>query len=78
MQTTVRTVCQSCHSECGVLAFVEDERVVRIQGDPDHPASKGYVCVKGKAEPQRVYHTGCDVPIDAQYDNVKAMVKAVG
>jgi anaerobic selenocysteine-containing dehydrogenase len=52
----VRTVCQSCHSECGVLAHVENGRVVRLQGDPDHPNNKGFICVKGKAEPQRLYH----------------------
>jgi len=52
----VRTVCQSCHSECGVLAHVEGGRVVRIQGDPDHPNNKGYICVKGKAEIGRLYH----------------------
>ena len=54
--TTVRTVCQSCHSECGVLAHVEDGRMTRLQGDPDHPGSKGYICIKGKSEPARLYH----------------------
>ncbi|MFH0915129.1 MAG: molybdopterin-dependent oxidoreductase [bacterium] len=56
MVTVVRTVCQSCHSECGVLVHVEDGRVVRVQGDPDHPNNKGYICTKGKAEPGRLYH----------------------
>ncbi len=56
MSEVVRTVCQSCHSECGVLAHVENGRVVRLQGDPDHPNNKGYICIKGKAEPQRLYH----------------------
>ena len=56
MEAVVRTVCQSCHSECGVLAYVEDGRVVRLQGDPHHPNNKGYICVKGKAEPGRLYH----------------------
>ena len=54
--TVVRTVCQSCHSECGVLAHVEDGRVARLQGDPDHPGSKGYICTKGKNEIGRLYH----------------------
>jgi anaerobic selenocysteine-containing dehydrogenase len=54
--TVVRTVCQSCHSECGVLAHVEDGRVVRLQGDPDHPGNKGYICTKGKNEIGRLYH----------------------
>ncbi len=54
--TVVRTVCQSCHAECGVLAHVENGRVVRLQGDPDHPSNRGYICTKGKAESGRLYH----------------------
>lgn len=54
--TVVRTVCQSCHSECGVLAHLVDGRVVRLQGDPHHPGSKGYICTKGKNEIGRLYH----------------------
>lgn len=54
--TVIRTVCQSCHSECGVLAHVEGGRVVRLQGDPNHPNNKGYICTKGKNEIGRLYH----------------------
>ena len=32
--SVVRTVCQACHSECGLLAHVEDGRVVRLEGHP--------------------------------------------
>ena len=39
-----------------MLAHVEDGRIVRIQGDRDHPNNKGYICVKGKAEAERLYH----------------------
>ncbi len=56
MKSVVRTVCQACHSECGVLVHVEDGRAVELQGDPEHPNNKGYICVKGKAEIQRLYH----------------------
>jgi len=56
METTVRTVCQSCHMECGVLARVKDGRVTGIDGDPNHPMSRGFLCVKGRAEPERLYH----------------------
>jgi anaerobic selenocysteine-containing dehydrogenase len=52
----IRTVCQACHSECGVLAHVEGGRVVRLQGDPDHPSNKGFICTKGKNEIGRLYH----------------------
>lgn len=56
MDRTVRSVCQACHCECGVLVNVEDEEVVGIEGDPDHPMNRGFICVKGRAEKERLYH----------------------
>ena len=56
MEKTVRTVCQACHCECGVLAVVKDGKVIKVKGDPDHPMNRGFICVKGKAEPERLYH----------------------
>ena len=56
METTVRTVCQACHAECGVIAHVKDGKVTRIVGDPNHPMNRGFICVKGRSEPERLYH----------------------
>ncbi len=56
MTETVRTVCQGCHSECGVLVTVEDGRVVKIRGDRNHPVSEGYICVKGANYAEFTHH----------------------
>ena len=56
MERTVRTVCQACHAECGVIAHVNSGRVTRITGDPNHPMNRGFICVKGRSEPERLYH----------------------
>ncbi len=56
MEKTVRTVCQACHCECGVLVRIEGGRVVKIEGDPNHPMNRGFICVKGRAEKDRLYH----------------------
>lgn len=56
MEKTVRTVCQSCHCECGVLVHLSDGKVTKIEGDPDNPMNRGFTCVKGRAQPQTVYH----------------------
>lgn len=56
MERVVRTVCQACHCECGVLAYVEDDRVTKVVGDPNHPMSRGFICIKGRMEPHRTYH----------------------
>jgi thiosulfate reductase/polysulfide reductase chain A len=47
MEGIVRTICQGCHSECGVLVHVNRDRIIKIKPDPDHPSSRGYICVKG-------------------------------
>jgi anaerobic selenocysteine-containing dehydrogenase len=56
MERVVRSVCQASHSECGVLVRVKNGKVVRIEGDPNHPLSRGYICPKGRAQPQLLYH----------------------
>ena len=28
----VRSICQACHCECGVLAYVKDDKVVKVIG----------------------------------------------
>ncbi|MCP5364503.1 MAG: molybdopterin-dependent oxidoreductase [Hyphomicrobiales bacterium] len=44
----VRTYCRSCHANCGVLVEVdEQETVLGIRGDPEHPRSHGFMCPKG-------------------------------
>jgi len=56
MERIVRTVCGACHSECGVLVHVKNGRAFKIEGDPNHPVSKGFCCVKGRAQHQMVHH----------------------
>ena len=56
MEQVVRTVCQACHAECGVLVRVVDGKAVRDQGDPEHPNNKGFSCIKAQAEINRLYH----------------------
>jgi len=52
----IRTVCRSCHGECGVIAHVKDGKVVKVEGDPNHPISHGTMCAKGLAITQLAYH----------------------
>ena len=52
----VRTCCFECHTKCGVLAHVRDGRLVKVEGDPDHPISRGVMCSKGLAATQILYH----------------------
>jgi anaerobic selenocysteine-containing dehydrogenase len=40
------TCTRDCPSACGLLAAVENGRVVRLLGNPDHPVNRGTVCRK--------------------------------
>ncbi len=46
------TLCRLCVAHCGVLATVEEGRLVKVEGDPDNPMFKGYSCPKGRALPE--------------------------
>ncbi len=46
MEKKVRTICFDCHSKCGVVLTVDDGKIVRVEGDPNHPVSEGILCVK--------------------------------
>ena len=56
MEKVVRSVCQGCHCECGVLVHVSDGKITKIEGDPKHPMNRGFTCVKGRSQFQFVYH----------------------
>ena len=56
MKRIVRTVCQGCHPECGVLVEIEDGKVTKIEGDPKHPFSRGSICQKGREYYKFTYH----------------------
>jgi anaerobic selenocysteine-containing dehydrogenase/Fe-S-cluster-containing dehydrogenase component len=50
------TVCRECPAGCGVLARNRDGRVVKLEGNPDHPVNRGALCVRGQAALQGLYH----------------------
>lgn len=52
----IRTACRSCHGGCGVIAHVQNGKVVKIEGDPESPISHGTLCSKGLAVTQLAYH----------------------
>ncbi len=52
----IRSACRMCHGVCQVLVHMEGERVVKIAGDPDSPISRGYLCPKGAASAELLYH----------------------
>ncbi|MFM2356370.1 MAG: hypothetical protein RLZZ528_2106 [Pseudomonadota bacterium] len=58
MTGTVRTTCPYCGVGCGVLATPDGKGGLGIAGDPDHPANRGRLCVKGAALGETVSTAG--------------------
>ena len=52
----VRSVCMLCLRGCGILAHLENGKVVKAEGDREHPVSKGAMCSKGLASVEILYH----------------------
>jgi len=47
MREERKTVCnRDCPDACSIVATVEDGRVTRLQGDPDHPVTRGFLCFR--------------------------------
>jgi anaerobic selenocysteine-containing dehydrogenase len=47
--TTHAHSCTLCEATCGIAVTVDGRRVVEVRGDPDDPASRGYLCPKAVA-----------------------------
>ena len=55
MLRSVPTFCNICRACCGLIAHVENEKIVRIKGDPKNPQSLGGACIKGLNAHRTVY-----------------------
>jgi anaerobic selenocysteine-containing dehydrogenase len=56
MKQVVHAACShDCPDSCGVLITVEDGRATKIQGDPAHPVTQGFLCAKVAKYLDRVY-----------------------
>jgi anaerobic selenocysteine-containing dehydrogenase len=59
MKQVVHAACpHDCPDACGVLITVENGRATRIQGDPAHPVTRGFLCAKVAKYLDRVYSPG--------------------
>lgn len=42
-----KTICRICEAQCGLIVSTRDNRIVNIEPNKDHVASKAYACIKG-------------------------------
>src|SRR6202044_388650 len=56
MKQVVHAACpHDCPDACGVLITVQDGRATKIQGDSEHPVTRGFLCAKVAKYLDRVY-----------------------
>ncbi len=56
MRITKKTICPlDCPDSCGMLATIQDGKVMSLNGDPDHPYTNGFICSKMRRYPDRLY-----------------------
>jgi len=56
VRTTTWSAGPGCHGGCGVLAHIKDGKLVKIEGDREHPWNQGRLCARVLAMTQYVEH----------------------
>lgn len=53
----VPTTCFNCEAGCGLVAYFDKktDKIVKIEGNPEHPGSRGRNCAKGPATLNQIY-----------------------
>jgi len=56
VKTTTWSAGPGCHGGCGVLAHIRNGKLIKIEGDPDHPWNQGRLCARALAMTQYIDH----------------------
>lgn len=50
------SVCSlDCPDQCGLLLHKKDGKIIKVEGDPNHPVTKGNICNKVRNMTERIY-----------------------
>ncbi len=52
------STCTGCSHACGILVKAREGRPIKIDGNDEHPVSKGKICAKGQASILNLYDPG--------------------
>jgi molybdopterin-containing oxidoreductase family iron-sulfur binding subunit len=55
--TYYNSTCRECSGGCGIRVKTREGRPIKVDGNPDHPLSKGRLCVRGQVGHLRTYDT---------------------
>ena len=49
-------MCQLCSTVCGIIGYVKEGRLIKVEGNPQDPNSRGHLCARGQAALNHLYH----------------------
>ncbi len=55
MRENIKTTCGICPIGCGIVAEVENGKILKIKGDENHPLNLGKICPKGACSLEYLY-----------------------
>ncbi len=50
------STCRECPAGCGIVVRSREGRAIKVEGNPDHPVSRGSLCARGQAAVQGLYN----------------------
>ncbi len=56
VSTYFASVCRECSAACGIIAETRDGRVIKLEGNPEHPLNHGALCARGQSAVQGLYN----------------------
>jgi anaerobic selenocysteine-containing dehydrogenase/Fe-S-cluster-containing dehydrogenase component len=54
--TWYTSTCRECPAGCGIHVETHSGRATKVEGNPEHPISRGNLCARGQASVQGLYH----------------------
>lgn len=52
----IHGMCQLCSTVCGITGIVKDGRIIKVEGNPNDPNSRGKLCARGQSALNHQYH----------------------
>ncbi|MFC1965412.1 molybdopterin-dependent oxidoreductase [Chloroflexota bacterium] len=52
----IRAICPLCPNQDGIIVTVQNGKITSIDGDREHPVSRGFACIKGRHSWEAIYH----------------------
>jgi formate dehydrogenase major subunit len=72
--TKTVTICPFCGVGCGQIVYTKGNKLLHVEGDPDHPISEGTLCSKGAAlsqvtnNPRRLHQVMYRAPGSSKFE----------